>query len=108
MAFNIKNFAFAGGAQLGPDSRIPRIFTYYSEEDSIAAILLTVDYFGLGLYEPGYNERPSITNIVSFGSIILVTSNVDSGGGPSHSTILLIESQPGFTVEYQAMPVWTP
>ena len=108
MAFNIENFAFAGGAQLGPDSNIPRVFTYYSAEDTIADIIAVPFYFGLGVGEPGYNDQPSITTIVSFGSIILVTADVASGTPPEHSTILLIESATGANVAYQQMPVWTP
>jgi len=106
MAFNIENFSFIGGSEIGT-RQIPLLFNYYAGDDSIDDILNgpVVHYFGLGLNEPGANESDSITNIVTFGSLINVVSNVSSGTPAVEYGLLVVASQTGSSV---AVNRWTP
>jgi len=109
MAFNINNFSFIGGSELGAE-KLPLLFNYYAGDDSIDDILNgpVVHYFGLGLNEPGANERDSITNIVTFGSLINVVSNVPSGAPGVEYALLVVGSQTGYDVEVDQWTPYTP
>jgi len=92
--FNPKNFALIAGAEIDPQERIPRIFSYYAEDDVPDDILNSsppfYGFFGLwadGFYPKTQEERmtPTVADQLCPGcGIMIYGPHQDVAGTPGY------------------------
>jgi len=70
------------GDELSPSYGMPRIFTYYADQDSLDDIISTPAYFGYGVNDSFFTHFPTISTQVSHASWIVVRTDTPSGTPP--------------------------